>query len=85
MQAQSHYRPLLQLMMGIALLLSLNGCLSAPVIQKTLYYSLTPEVEVVQKPALDYTLGIRPIPNTRVYGLPMAYLDHDVQISYRIR
>ncbi|NLN93896.1 MAG: hypothetical protein GX130_11395 [Candidatus Hydrogenedens sp.] len=75
----------IQLMAGIVLLLSVTGCLSAPVIQKTLHFSLAPEVTVEQSSPLDYTLGIRPLPTTRVYGLPLAYLDHSFQIGYRVR
>lgn len=85
MRAKSVLFTYARLMTGMILLLSLQGCLSAPVIQKTLHFSLTPEVTMNQCPPLDFTLGIRPLPNTRVYGLPMAYLDHSFQIGYRVR
>ncbi|HNZ48998.1 MAG TPA: ABC-type transport auxiliary lipoprotein family protein [Candidatus Hydrogenedentes bacterium] len=85
MSAKSLIRTGTNIAAGMLLLLILQGCLSTPVVQKTLYYSLTPHLEMEKKPPLEYTLGIRPLPNAKSYGLPIAYLDNSFQIGYRSR
>ena len=66
------------------LLLSMS-CLSTPVVEKTWYYTLSPQVKIEECEVIDYTLGIRSVPTSKAYGLQMAYLDNNFEIAYRER
>lgn len=60
-----------------------GGCLHAPQIEKTRYFTASPILQVEQAEPTAYTLGIRPFFAARAYALPMAYLDNAYQLKYR--
>lgn len=66
---------------GIVLLLT-TGCLHAPQVERTRYYTVTPEIAVEPVAATPWTLGVRPLFASRTYGSPMAYLDDNFQVGY---
>lgn len=68
----------------LALCLS-AGCLTSREIERTRHYTLYPEIHVDTAPALDLTLGIRPLFAARAYGVLMAVLDGDHQMGFRDR
>ncbi len=84
-----HYEPtgtrrgLSHLACGLGLLLLVSGCLTSPNIALTRHYALRPEIVVDAAERIDLTLGMRPLFASRVYGLPMAYLDSAHQMAYR--
>lgn len=61
------------------------GCLHAPDVERTRFYSVAPRIEMPAAQPLPLTLGIRPLFASRAYGAPMAYLDDNHQIGYRTR
>lgn len=63
--------------------LLLTGCLSAPTIERTRYYTITPKIEVEQTASTAFTLGVRPLFTSRTYGPAMAYLDQGNLLAYR--
>jgi ABC-type uncharacterized transport system auxiliary subunit len=76
---------IIYLMTASLLLTGLSGCLSAPDIEKTRFYAITPGVDVAAVAETDWTLGIRPLFASRSYGTAMAYLGENHQISYLLK
>lgn len=69
----------------IAALMLTTGCLNAPEIERTRLYTFNPEINVEPAAPLDLTLGVRPVLSARQYSLPMAYLDANQQLMFRVR
>ena len=65
--------------------LATTGCLHAPQVERTRYYTVTPEITVEPVSTTSWTLGVRPLFASRTYGAPMAYLDDNFQVGYMQR
>lgn len=71
-------------MVGMIFLMTV-GCLHAPQVERTRFYTVTPEIVVEPVSVTPWTLGIRPLFASRTYGAPMAYLDDNFQVGYMQR
>jgi len=70
------------LSMGAIAFLATTGCLHAPQVERTRYYTVTPEINIEPVPATLWTLGVRPLFASRTYGASMAYLDDHFLVGY---